>query len=81
MVTYELRGKHGGTEFDLIIENAIEGSKLHKEMLGAQGFISKNLKAMAETGKPAFTGKLVGLMSPVMALISKSEQKIEHWPL
>ena len=80
-VTYELREKDGGTEFDLIIENAIEGSKLHKEMLGAQGFISKNLKAMAETGKPAFTGKLVSLMSPMMALIAKSEQKVEHWPL
>ena len=81
VVTYELREKDGGTEFDLILENAIEGSKLQKEMLGAQGFISKNLKAMAETGKPAFTGKMVGLMSPIMALIAKSEQKVEHWPL
>ena len=80
-VTYELREKDGGTEFDLIIENAIVGSKLHKEMLGAQGFISSNLKAMAETGKPAFTGKIVGLMSPVMGLLAKAEQKVENWPL
>jgi len=80
-VTYELREKDGGTEFDLIIENAIVGSKLHKEMLGAQGFISSNLKAMAETGKPAFTGKIVGLMSPVMGWLAKSEQKVENWPL
>ena len=81
IVTYELREKDGGTEFDLIIENAIAGSKLHKEMLGAQGFIAKNLKAMAETGKPAFTGKLVGFMSPIMGLMAKAEQKVEHWPL
>jgi len=80
-VTYELREKDGGTEFDLIIENAIEGSKLHKEMLGAQGFISKNLKALAESGKPAFTGKMVSVLSPVMALVAKKEQRIEHWPL
>jgi len=80
-VTYELREKDGGTEFDLIIENAIEGSKLHKEMLGAQGFISKNLKAMAETGKPAFTGKMVSVLAPVMALVSKKQQRIENWPL
>jgi len=53
-VTYELAEKDGGTEFSLIIEDAIEGSKLHKEMLSSQGFISSNLKAMAETGKPAF---------------------------
>lgn len=38
MVTYELREKDGGTEFDLIITDAIEGSKLHKEMLSAQSF-------------------------------------------
>lgn len=80
-VTYELREKDGGTEFDLVIENAIVGSKLHKEMLGAQGFIASNIKAIAETGKPALTGKMVGWMSPVMALLSKDRQKIEHWPL
>ena len=80
-VTYELREKDGGTEFDLVIENAIVGSKLHKEMLGAQGFIASNIKAIAETGKPAFTGKMVGWMSPVMAWLSNERQKIEHWPL
>ncbi|MEM7494058.1 MAG: SRPBCC domain-containing protein [Pseudomonadota bacterium] len=80
-VTYELREKGGGTEFDLIIEEAIEGSKLHKEMIGAQGFISSNLKALAETGKPAFSGKMVGLIGPIMALFAKKKQNVEHWPL
>ena len=80
-VTYELREKDGGTEFDLIIENAIVGSKLLKEMKGAQGFIASNLKSIAETGKPAFTGKMVTLFSPVMAWIAKPQQKIENWPL
>ncbi|MEM8617324.1 MAG: SRPBCC domain-containing protein, partial [Pseudomonadota bacterium] len=80
-VTYELREANGGTEFDLIIEETIESSKLHKEMLDAQGFISKNLKALAETGKPAFSGKMVGLMGPVFALFAKKQQRIEHWPL
>ncbi len=80
-VTYELAEKDGGTEFSLIIEEAIEGSKLHKEMLDAQGFIAKNLKALAETGKPAFSGKMVGIMAPVIAAFAKKEQRIEHWPL
>ncbi|MEM1035422.1 MAG: SRPBCC domain-containing protein [Pseudomonadota bacterium] len=80
-VTYELREKDGGTEFDLIIEEAIEGSKLHKDMIGAQGFIAGNLKALAETGKPGFSGKMVGLMGPVMALFAKKQQRIENWPL
>lgn len=80
-VTYELREKDGGTEFDLIIENFIEGSKLHKEMLGSQGFISGNLKALAETGKPAFSGKMVKLLSPIFGMIAKKEQRVENWPL
>jgi len=81
VVTYELLEKDGGTEFSLIITDAIEGSKLHKEMLGAQGFISKNLKALAETGRPAFSGRMVGLLGPVIGLLAKKHQRIEHWPL
>lgn len=81
VVTYELREKDGGTEFDLIITQAIAGSKLHKKMLGAQGYISKNLKAMAETGKPALSGRIVTLMGPIIALFAKKNQRIENWPL
>lgn len=81
VVTYELVEKDGGTEFSLIITDAIEGSKLHKEMLGAQKFIAKNLKALAETGKPAFSGRMVGVIGPIFALLAKKEQHIENWPL
>lgn len=81
VVTYELVEKDGGTEFSLIITEAIEGSKLHKEMLGAQKFISSNLKALVETGKPAFTGRMVGLLGPIFAMFAKKEQRIENWPL
>lgn len=80
-VTYELREKDDGTEFDLIIEGAIEGSKLHKQMLGAQDFISSNLKRLSETGKPAFSGKMVTVMSPLVALLAKKQQRVEYWPL
>lgn len=80
-VTYELVEKDGGTQFSLTIENAIEGSKLLKEMVSAQGFIGANLKALCETGKPAFTGRMVGLLAPVFGLLAKKGQRIEHWPL
>ena len=80
-VTYALREKDGGTEFDLIITEMVDGSKLRKEMLGAQNFITSNLKAMAETGKAAFTGRMVLRMAPLMALIAKKSQRIENWPL
>lgn len=80
-VTYSLIEKDGGTEFSLTIENAIEGGKLVKEMVGAQGFIAANLKAICETGNPAFTGRMVGILGPIFGLLAKKSQRIEHWPL
>ncbi|MBT0956679.1 SRPBCC domain-containing protein [Alphaproteobacteria bacterium KMM 3653] len=80
-VTYNLREAAGGTEFDLVIENAVEGSKLMKEMVGAQGFIAGNLKALCERGRPAFSGRMVGLLSPVFGMFLKKGQRVEHWPL
>jgi len=80
-VTYRLTEKDNGTEFELVIENAIEGGKLYKEMKGAQGFIASNLKAMAETNRPALSGRMVGVLSPVFGLIAKKSQRIENWPL
>ncbi len=80
-VTYELVKADGGTEFSLTIENALEGGKLIKEMVSGQEFIGSNLKSICETGKPAFSGKMVGLLGPVFGLLSKKSQKVEHWPL
>ena len=65
-----------GEPFDLIIEDAVVGSKLIKEMKGAQGFISKNLKALCETGKPAFSGRMVGLLGPIFAMMAKPQQQM-----
>ena len=81
VVIYELEEKDGGTEFSLIITEAVEGSKLHKEMLGAQGFIANNLKSLVERGKPAFSGRMVGLLLPVLGMLAKKQQRIENWPL
>lgn len=80
-VTYLLTEKDGGTEFDLVIENAVAGSKLAKEMQSAQSFISGNLKALCETGRPAFSGRMVGLLGPIFGMLAKKQQRIENWPL
>ncbi|GGE21400.1 hypothetical protein GCM10011360_07530 [Primorskyibacter flagellatus] len=80
-VTYRLTETEGGTQFDLIIENAPAGGRLEKEMLGAQRFIATNLRTLAETGRPAFSGRMVGWMSPVFALLAKKSQRVENWPL
>lgn len=80
-VTYTLVEKDGATEFELRIDDLVPGSKLAKEMIGGQKFISSNLKSLCETGKPAFTGKMVGLLGPVFTRFAKKSQAIEHWPL
>lgn len=80
-VTYKLTKEGEGTQFDLIIQGVVAGSKLEKQMLGAQGFISGNLKSLAEKGKPAISGKIVGLLSPLFTLFAKKSQNIKNWPL
>lgn len=80
-VTYTLTEKDGGTEFELRIDGLVPGSKLAKEMVSSQGFIASNLKSICETGKPAFTGKMVGLLGPIFTRLAKKSQAIENWPL
>lgn len=48
-------------------------------MVGTQGYIAKNLKTVAETGKSAFSGKVVTLLAPVIALFAKKKQRLEYW--
>lgn len=80
-VTYTLTEKEGGTEFELRIDDLVPGSKLAKEMVSSQGFIASNLKSLCETGKPAFTGRMVGLMGPIFTRLAKKTQAVENWPL
>lgn len=81
VVTYRLAEHADGCEFSLTIDRAVPGSKLEKQMLGAQGFIGANLRALAETGRPALSGRMVGLLSPLSALLAKPSQRIGNWPL
>lgn len=80
-VTYTLVEKDGGTEFELRIDNLVPGSKLAKEMVSSQGFIASNLKSICERGKPAITGRMVGVLGPVFTRFAKKTQAIENWPL
>ena len=80
-VTYTLTEKDGGTEFELRIDDLVPGSKLAKQMISGQSFIAANLKSICETGRPAFSGKMVGLVGPVLNLFAKKHQAIENWPL
>ena len=80
VVRYELRETDEGTEFTLINENMPEGTKTEKYMTQGGEFITSNLKALIETGKPTASGRfalfMMGLFAPFTPKVSRSE----NWP-
>lgn len=80
-VIYELTEIEGGTRFRLITENVPAGTKTEKSMVPGGKFITENLKALVETGKPKFSGRMVMMLGPLMGLMTPSACRIEHWPL
>lgn len=79
LVTYDLKEVPGGTEFTLTSE-AVPGTKTAK-MVGAGPFIVGNLKAVAETGRPLFSGRMIMAMNPIVSLLTPKISRIENWPL
>lgn len=80
-VTYDLKETAKGTEFSLITTGVPAGTKTEKSMAQGGTFITQNLKSLAETGKPAFSGRLVIWLGPIMALMTPSACRTESWPL
>lgn len=80
-VTYDLRETAEGVEFSLITTGVPAGTKTAKSMADGGAFITQNLKTLVETGKPAFSGRMVMLLGPVMALMTPSACRSENWPL
>ena len=79
IVTYELKEIPGGTEFPLSSE-AIPGTKTAK-LVASGPFIVGNLTAVAETGRPLFSGRMVMALGPLMSLMTPKISRIENWPL
>ena len=68
------------TEFTLINENVPRGTKTEKYMTSGGDFITKNLKAIIETGKPSFGGRFALLMMGLFAFLTPKESLSENWP-
>lgn len=79
-VIYELKEVPGGTEFTLITENVPAGTKTEQSMAPGSKFIADNLKAVVETGRPAFTGWMVSVLGPLMSFAVPARCRIERWP-
>ncbi len=82
-VTYELVEQDGGVLFTLTsaVPADTPVSKTEKQMAQGGAFITKNLKAFVETGKPTFGGRiilgLIALMTPLNPKVARSDV----WPL
>lgn len=79
-VTYLLAEKDGGTEFQLITENILAGSKSEGAMAGGAKFIVENFKAYVETGKVTFGAQMTLAMYALMAPMTPKTMSAENWP-
>ena len=80
-VTYLLKEKDGGTEFSLVTENIVAGSKSEMSMASGAEFIVKNFKAFMETGKVSFGAQMMLAMYGLMAPIAPKSMHADNWPL
>lgn len=81
IVRYVLKEVDEGTEFTLINENVPPGTKTEKYMTSGGTFISQNLKALIETGKPTVVGRLVLLVIRLSVQFTPKQCRSENWPL
>lgn len=80
-VTYTLAETPKGTEFCLITEQVVAGSKSEKSMASGARFIVENFRAYVETGKVTFGARLMLAMYGLMAPLAPKAMRAENWPL
>lgn len=80
-VTYTLEEKDGGTEFCLITERVLSGSKSEKSMANGSRFIVENFKSWVETGKVTFGARITLALYSLMAPLVPKAMRAENWPL
>lgn len=80
-VTYTLREVEGGTEFTLITENVLAGSKSEKSMAGGSKFIVNNFKAYVQTGKVTPGARMMLAVMGLMSAFVPKSIRAENWPL
>lgn len=80
-VIYELTETEEGTEFVLITEQVLAGSKSEKSMADGSKFIVENFKAYVETGKVTFGARMMLGFFSLMAPLAPKSMRAEKWPL
>jgi uncharacterized protein YndB with AHSA1/START domain len=81
IITYTLKATEDCTEFCLVTENVVAGSKSEKSMADGSKFIVNNIKAYVETGKVTFGARIMLAMYRIMAPLAPKSMNAENWPL
>lgn len=81
VVRYLLEEVEGGTRFRLITEGVPAGTKTEKYMRQGGDFITKNLKALVERGKPTAGGRFALVMMGLFAPFTPKRCRTENWPM
>lgn len=80
-VSYELKPVGEGVEVTLKVLGMPSGTKTAKSMASGGTSILATLKAICETGRPAFGTRLMYWMFDHMEFVLPARTKSEHWPL
>lgn len=80
-VGYELEPVQGGVQVTLRVTGVTAGTKTAKDMAGGGTMIVNTLKAICETGRPAFGTRLMYAMFSVLEFVLPARTKSGHWPL
>ncbi|WP_337840746.1 SRPBCC domain-containing protein [Rheinheimera sp.] len=81
VVCYELKQLEQGVEVSLIVENLPVGTRTAKDMAGGSTLILNTLKAVVETGKPAFGTRVMYFLFSKLGFVLPAKTRAEHWPL
>ena len=80
-VAYELKEVPGGVEVTLRVFDLPLGTATAKSMQSGGNMILRSLKAIAETGRPSFTTRLMYAAFDRLEFVLPARTKSEHWPL
>jgi len=80
-VSYELKPVGEGVEVTLRVLGMPSGTKTARSMASGGTGILATLKAICETGRPAFGTRLMYWMFDHMEFVLPARTKSEHWPL
>jgi uncharacterized protein YndB with AHSA1/START domain len=80
-ITYELKPVGGQVEVTLRIDGMPAGTPTAKSMSWGGDFILRNLKAIAETGRPPLGTRVMYALMDTLEFVLPARTRADRWPL